>query len=467
MNLAREAGVVATQSSVCEGGQPSRAIDGNTSGNWGSGSIMHTCPNSGNPWFMVDLGANKELTVNYVLIWNRMDCCSDRIAGADVEILDEDGTTVAASQHIAAPDNSQTFQLDFGGVSGRYLRIERNGDKVMNIAEVEIFGPPPITKSPSMSPTSAPTSSAAPTTLAPTSSPFAFEMSNIKNLAQSATAAASQSSTCHGGGAKRAIDGNTNGNYYSNSVTHTCNDANPWHEVDLGQDNDFTINSISVYNRNDCCTGGLKNSRVEILDADHNVVATQLTGGDVKNVYNLDYDNVVGRYVRFIKGSSGGLTIAEVQVMGWSLYPLSVNLARRSGTVATQSSNCWGGGPNRGKDGNRNGNWGGNSVTHTCGGSIPWWKVDLGADQQFVITSVSVYNRSDGCCQDRNGNSNVEILDVDGNVLASQLIPGGDTSASWAFQFDSVEGGRYVRVIKNVNGELNLAEVEVLGFVQG
>ena len=132
MNLAREAGVVATQSSVCEGGQPSRAIDGNTSGNWGSGSIIHTCPNSGNPWFMVDLGANKELTVNYVLIWNRMDCCSDRIAGADVEILDEDGTTVAASQHIAAPDNSQTFQLDFGGVSGRYLRIERNGDKVMN-----------------------------------------------------------------------------------------------------------------------------------------------------------------------------------------------------------------------------------------------------------------------------------------------------------------------------------------------
>ena len=44
---------IATQSSECCGGVPSRAIDGNTNGQWAAGSITHTSgPNS---WWEVDL----------------------------------------------------------------------------------------------------------------------------------------------------------------------------------------------------------------------------------------------------------------------------------------------------------------------------------------------------------------------------------------------------------------------------
>jgi hypothetical protein len=71
------------------------------------------------------------------------------------------------------------------------------------------------------------------------------------NLAASGTA--SQSSTGHGGSAERAIDGNTNGNYSEgNSVTHTASEADPWWELDLGQER--LIDEVVVHHRTD---GGL------------------------------------------------------------------------------------------------------------------------------------------------------------------------------------------------------------------
>src|SRR3954452_15332870 len=45
---------------------------------------------------------------------------------------------------------------------------------------------------------------------------------------------ATQSSTGWGGAASRAVDGNTDGNFFDNSVTHTLLEANAWWEVDLG-----------------------------------------------------------------------------------------------------------------------------------------------------------------------------------------------------------------------------------------
>ena len=43
---------LATQDSTCRERSASRAIDGNTSGNWGDGSTMNTCQ-SANPWWKV------------------------------------------------------------------------------------------------------------------------------------------------------------------------------------------------------------------------------------------------------------------------------------------------------------------------------------------------------------------------------------------------------------------------------
>jgi len=127
--------------------------------------------------------------------------------------------------------------------------------------------------------------------------------------------------------------------------------------------------------------------------------------------------------------------------------------------VATQDSTCYGGIPSRGIDGNTDGSWSHGSVFHTCDANYPWWMVDLGRDDAH-ITKVSVYNRSD-CCQDRLLHTDVQILDAEGTILASQRI--NTVNLAHHFTFPNVVG-RSVRLYKHVYGVLNVAEVEVLGW---
>ena len=150
----------------------------------------------------------------------------------------------------------------------------------------------------------------------------------------------------------------------------------------------------------------------------------------------------------------------------WQLTqsPTLVNLARKAGTVASQSTTCWDGEASRAIDGNTNGQYGGNSVTHTCQEEAGWWMVDLGANKQYTITSVSIYNRSDDCCVDRNYDSDIQILDESGTVvIATKSIEAGDVRSVYSLNFVSVMG-RYVRVQKKSSGGLNIAEVKVLGI---
>jgi hypothetical protein len=78
---------------------------------------------------------------------------------------------------------------------------------------------------------------------------------------------AKQSSTDFGGDARRANDGNTNGDYSANSVSHTSSEDNPWWEVDLGQPR--TIDRVVVWNRTDggeAISSRTKNYKVLLLD---------------------------------------------------------------------------------------------------------------------------------------------------------------------------------------------------------
>ncbi|HQR41410.1 MAG TPA: DUF1549 domain-containing protein, partial [Gemmatales bacterium] len=85
---------------------------------------------------------------------------------------------------------------------------------------------------------------------------------------------ASQSSIDFLGHAARAIDGNTNGDYFaSNSVTHTRMETDPWWEVMLpGQ---VDVDRIVVWNR----TGGVENrlagAVIELLDFQHQTIWQQ------------------------------------------------------------------------------------------------------------------------------------------------------------------------------------------------
>lgn len=75
----------AKQSSVASGGDPQRAIDGDTNGVFPDGSVTHTSSERG-AWWEVDLG--QEVLIDRVVVWNRTDCCTERLRGFTFKLLD-------------------------------------------------------------------------------------------------------------------------------------------------------------------------------------------------------------------------------------------------------------------------------------------------------------------------------------------------------------------------------------------
>ena len=71
------------QNSVGWGGVPQRAVDGNVDGQYGARTSTHS-QGAANNWWQVDLQAKYK--VYLVLIHNRVDCCQNRINGAQVHI---------------------------------------------------------------------------------------------------------------------------------------------------------------------------------------------------------------------------------------------------------------------------------------------------------------------------------------------------------------------------------------------
>lgn len=87
---------------------------------------------------------------------------------------------------------------------------------------------------------------------------------------------AKQSSTAFGGDASRAIDGNIDGDYTHDSVTHTGQQNNPWIEVDLGSPQ--PIDKLVIWNRTDggeSISNRINGLKLSLLDSDHNPVWQQ------------------------------------------------------------------------------------------------------------------------------------------------------------------------------------------------
>ncbi|MFY7951915.1 MAG: DUF1553 domain-containing protein, partial [Armatimonadaceae bacterium] len=89
--------------------------------------------------------------------------------------------------------------------------------------------------------------------------------------------AATQSSTDYGGDARRAVDGNRDGNFGANTVTHTRAENNPWWEVDLGAT--VPVDSVMLYPRTDAHVGRLKDLKVTLLTEDRKPVTEMTAAG--------------------------------------------------------------------------------------------------------------------------------------------------------------------------------------------
>jgi len=118
-----------SQSSTAEGGVPNRAVDRNTDGTYAAGSCTHT-ENQVNAWWTVDLQAT--YTVDKVVVYNRVDCCSDRLRNTDVSI---DGQLCGTISQEATVNT-----IDCGNKLGRIVKVALKGSNFLTLCEVEVWG---------------------------------------------------------------------------------------------------------------------------------------------------------------------------------------------------------------------------------------------------------------------------------------------------------------------------------------
>jgi putative heme-binding domain-containing protein len=100
----------ASQSSTSHGGEPARAIDGNSSPAYGAGGQTHTQENSENPWWEVDLGS--EQRIERIVIANRGEgSLGNRLNNFTLLVLDGNRDEVFRLEQQPAPSLSTEFEL--------------------------------------------------------------------------------------------------------------------------------------------------------------------------------------------------------------------------------------------------------------------------------------------------------------------------------------------------------------------
>lgn len=140
-------GKPATQKSTGYDAPASLAVDGDTNGSFQSGSVTHTAEPESEAWWQVDLGESH--TVDSVDIWNRTDCCSDRLK--DYWVLTSDQPITADSLadarntpgvnaiHVADQAGRPSSIKVPSGTTARYVRIQlASTSNPLSLAEVQV-----------------------------------------------------------------------------------------------------------------------------------------------------------------------------------------------------------------------------------------------------------------------------------------------------------------------------------------
>ncbi|MDO3695696.1 PQQ-dependent sugar dehydrogenase [Wenyingzhuangia sp. chi5] len=135
----------AVQSSVSsQGGEANLAIDGNTNGDFYSGSVTQT-NNETNPWWQIDL--ESKTNISLIQIFNRTDSFSERLTNFYVFISDSDLSGQTFSEILVDCNVQQFYVSELAGssinipkeISGHYVRIQLAGTGILSLAEVNIF----------------------------------------------------------------------------------------------------------------------------------------------------------------------------------------------------------------------------------------------------------------------------------------------------------------------------------------
>ena len=130
------------------------AIDGNTAGRWRDRTITHTASSTEfQPWWSVEL--DNVSNIDEIRLWNRTDgtlgnrltdfyvlVSSNPFETDDLSVLLND-SSVWSGFHPGPAGEVVSIPVD---VAGRYVRVQLQGQGVLSLAEVEVFGT--VTESP-------------------------------------------------------------------------------------------------------------------------------------------------------------------------------------------------------------------------------------------------------------------------------------------------------------------------------
>ncbi len=307
----------------------SRANDGNTDGNfWGGNSV--TITNWDNEtWWEIDLESVSD--IDQIKVYNRTDCCSEILNNYYVLVSNQPFNSTDLNSTLNQSGVSSFYQNTQAGTpstisineTGRYVRVQLEGQGFLALAEVEVIGcsnssgledqtisfDPISNKTVTDGPFSINATASSGLTISysiisgpatingntvtlngttgnvvvqadqngnTTYNPAASETqifevtepplglcSTTSNIALGKTA--TQSGTQVNANAERAIDGNTGGNFWgANSTSLTNWVENAWLEVDLGENSN--IETINLWNRTDCCSDFFGNYYVLVSD---------------------------------------------------------------------------------------------------------------------------------------------------------------------------------------------------------
>jgi len=458
-----------------------RAVDGNTDGTWARRSLSCTVLEE-NPWWAVDLVARR--LVYRIDIFNRKDCCNDRLRYVRMGVSDKSPEEVkpaltnfdlcATSNGLIAAGASGRFKC---GKRGRFVIVQLRYKQYLTLAEVLVYA-----------------ERVRADIVAENAIPKSCKASNpkptCKNIAPGRPVYQS-SLYNHHSVPNAAVDGNTNGVWRALSCACTKREANPWFAVDLGKAR--VVYRVEIFNRKDCCPERLTDINLGVTNQDPRKVAPIVngnyqvcaryygqTGAGEKRVMEC---GLRGRYVIIQLETPGQyLTMCEVKVYGEELaidkpvkLPAGCELEK---TPATCTENVAKGRPAfqssdyvaytlaaKAVDGNSDGRWGSRSCACTKKEEKAWWAVDLGSS--MLVYRVDVTNRGD-CCPERLRNFYVgvtndspvankpNLYNYDVCAINSAPIGAGATKA-----FACGKNGRYVIVQQIYSDYLTICEVKV------
>jgi len=197
---------------------------------------------------------------------------------------------------------------------------------------------------------------------------------------------------------------------------HSCRGSGAWAKFRLPYISD--IDSVSVWNRADCCEGRIHGATASLVDVngkEHKCSGTFTNNGKGAKT-TVKCPNVAANYIVVRSNGRHHLHFSEVTAAGnrHSTKNLLLNVGSKN---TWTSGNCYVGHGSGVKNGattdtltdgtidSRKGYW------HSCRGSGSWAKFRLSGASS--ITSVEIFNRGD-CCEDRINGVTASLVDVDG-----------------------------------------------------